>query len=281
MTTRNFGMLGKMGLVGSLLIGLCVGAAGGLPRPMVVYYGQACDAYGQVYKSGADVIMMRGTQEVARCTIAGSLGTGVNFAVRVPYDGDPADGGNYVAWAVDEGDELDVWISDSAGLRKVESCVVPPVGKAGELVALRIMAGEDADGDGMLDAWERANGLDPHDPGDAAADPDGDGQSNLDEFLAGTLPWMGEDVFGVAEASGFTETGMYRLTFPTVYGKVYTVASAPLVLDESGNFSWAPCLFALEDGAVPTLKRVQGTGEPISVYLDTSTLNGIWRLEIE
>ena len=54
---------------------------------MVVYYGQACDAYGQVYKGGADVILKRGDQEVARCTIAGTLGTGVNFAVRVPYDG--------------------------------------------------------------------------------------------------------------------------------------------------------------------------------------------------
>ena len=270
----------KTAIVGAFLaLGAAVAVAG-LPRPMVVYYGQACDAYGQVYKGGADVILKRGDQEVARCTIAGTLGTGVNFAVRVPYDGDPGDTANYVEWAVDEGDLLDVWISDAAGVRKVESCEVPPVGKAGETVALRIMAGEDSDGDGMLDAWERANGLDPGDPSDAAKDLDGDGQSNRDEFLAGTLPWHAEDVFA-AEASGFTPTGMYRLTFQSVYGKVYTVASAPLALDETGNFAWTVCPFALEDGAAPAATRVQGTGEAMSVYLDASALNGIWRLEIE
>lgn len=41
----------------------------------------------------------------------------------------------------------------------------------------------DRDGDGITDAWEIAQGLDPDDPGDAASDPDGDGQSNLEEFL--------------------------------------------------------------------------------------------------
>lgn len=262
------------------LLLLAAGAVAGLPRPMVVYYGQACDCFGQVYKNGADVFMVHGTQEVARCTIAGTLGPGVNFAVRVPYDGDPTDGTDYVEWAVNEGDELEVWISDARGVRKVEECVVPPVGKPGETVALRIVAGEDSDHDGMPDAWERANGLDPTDPSDANGDLDGDKQSNLAEFQSGTVPWLAADVFA-AESSGFMPTGMYRLTFQGIYGKVYRVASATLKLDETGNFAWAACPFALEDGATPAMMRIQGNDAPISVYLDASALNGIWRLEIE
>lgn len=49
----------------------------------------------------------------------------------------------------------------------------------------------DSDGDGMSDDFENlyaADGLNPNNPGDAGGDIDGDGQSNLAEFLAGTDP---------------------------------------------------------------------------------------------
>lgn len=41
----------------------------------------------------------------------------------------------------------------------------------------------DADKDGMDDNWELANNLDPKDPSDGAKDRDGDGYTNLEEFL--------------------------------------------------------------------------------------------------
>ena len=46
----------------------------------------------------------------------------------------------------------------------------------------------DADDDLLPDEWELYVGCDPNDPSDAFADPDGDGQVNLAEFLAGTWP---------------------------------------------------------------------------------------------
>ena len=41
----------------------------------------------------------------------------------------------------------------------------------------------DSDSDGMPDAWEKEHDLDPADPSDAAADRDGDGYTNIEEWL--------------------------------------------------------------------------------------------------
>ncbi len=52
----------------------------------------------------------------------------------------------------------------------------------------------DDDGDGMPDAWEIVNHLDPL-VNDAAGDPDGDGISNLKEYQEGTGPYTFEDLY--------------------------------------------------------------------------------------
>ncbi|MDA1349381.1 MAG: hypothetical protein O3A47_11045 [Chloroflexi bacterium] len=49
----------------------------------------------------------------------------------------------------------------------------------------------DTDGDGMIDAWEIANGLNPS-TNDAAANPDGDPYTNIEEYNAGLNPHIAE-----------------------------------------------------------------------------------------
>ena len=47
---------------------------------------------------------------------------------------------------------------------------------------------QDTDHDGMSDAWEKKYQFNEEDPSDNHSDPDGDGYTNIEEFLNGTNP---------------------------------------------------------------------------------------------
>ena len=71
----------------------------------------------------------------------------------------------------------------------------------------------------MPDVWESEHGLNPN-IADASADADGDGQSNLREFLAGTDPQSANSRF-VARIERLANS--VRLTFNAVAGRTYSI----------------------------------------------------------
>jgi arylsulfatase A-like enzyme len=73
----------------------------------------------------------------------------------------------------------------------------------------------DDDEDGMPNGYERHSGLNPNDPADASLDADGDGASNLTEYLAGTDARDPDDRFQLqAEIAELGE--IFGITCPTV-----------------------------------------------------------------
>ncbi len=83
---------------------------------------------------------------------------------------------------------------------------------------------QDTDGDGLVDWWEIQNALNPNDATSANGpdgDPDGDGMSNLAEFLFGTAANIPQSGIGMSVTRPSASTA--QLTFPTLLTRRYTV----------------------------------------------------------
>lgn len=115
----------------------------------------------------------------------------------------------------------------------------------------------DADGDGMPDGWETTNGLSPDSAvgnDGPAGDPDGDGQSNWNELLAGTAANDSNSALKIT-AVVRNVAGAFVVTWPSVPGKTYQV----LYADAPGG-SWS--------GDWPQVTA--GTGETTLSYKDVT-----------
>lgn len=105
-------------------------------------------------------------------------------------------------------------------------------GKLSTSIAGRVdLVIDDSDEDDLPDSWEMQHlGNLTSDP---SADPDGDGQNNAMELLAGTNPASGSSLFAAAMVP-LNSTRM-TLTWPSVPGKSYLIQTSPAL---DGN--WSP-----------------------------------------
>ncbi len=125
--------------------------------------------------------------------------------------------------------------------------------------AITVLSRSSSAGDGIPDSWKSANGL-ALTPSIGGLDSDGDGQTNLQEFHAGTLPTATGSVFKVSSTNTDGST-QFTIIFSAVRGKLYRAS-------RSSNLStWSPessRILATTDGLLTIQLSLQG--EPQSYF---------------
>jgi len=189
------GLVGMLGIAGAALRAFP-------PAPFHRVSGMVRNEMGDpLNMTNAVVLMETQTGAQIKASVIPNLGPGRNYFLNVPMDaGVTAD--NYKVGAVraSASYRMKVRIGGVTYLPLETAVRAAAVGAPATTTTLDLTLGEDSDGDGLPDAWERAllamlgNGKTLADirPGD---DSDGDGIPNVAEYRAGTYAFDAEDGF--------------------------------------------------------------------------------------
>lgn len=190
------------------------------PAPHHLIYGIVRDELGNPLQGTAEIIL----ETSAGVQIKGSLVTGrelgVNYELKVAMDaGLTSDLYRPTALQPTVPFKLKVRIGDTSYLPIQMTANYVNLGLAGQRTRLDLTLGEDLDGDGLPDAWERltSQNITNVKPGDLA----GNGMTYLQNYVAGTY------AFDPAEGFKLNITGVSNgrplMKFLAIRGRAYTL----------------------------------------------------------
>lgn len=208
------------------------------PAPDHQIYGIIRDEMGYPIQSDIEVIFETSAGVRVSTRTGKNLEPGINYRLKIPMDaGIRSDSYKPTALRPIAPFKIKVKLGQSTYLPIEMRGDYSKLGLPGQKTVLNLTLGEDADGDGIPDAWERAM-LERLGPGhsineiDASNDLDGDGLSNMDEYLAGTYAADDKDGFAL-EAVG-SSNGNTILKFMSVRGRAYTLVGSSNFTDWTG-----------------------------------------------
>lgn len=228
------------------------------PAPHHTLFGTVRDEMGNpLTVTGAEVILETPTGTAIKATIVPGLGLGMNYKLAVPLDaGVTSDIYRPTAMRTAAPFKMRVRIGQTVYLPIEMSGEFSKLGQSAQSTRLDLTLGEDGNGNGLPDAWERAliaasgGKVKEVRPGD---DADGDGLSNLNEYLAGTYAFDNRDGFSlkVVEIKASAPT----LEFMVIRGRTYTVFGS----SDLGAWAPIPFRFAGDTAESPDRQTYQAT----------------------
>lgn len=230
------------------------------PAPHHMVYGLVRDEQGNPLRSpGAEVWLEAEGAVLVRTPVEADAEPGVNYRLTIPLDsGVTADLYLPTALRPTVPFRMRVKVGNVSYLPIEMTGAANLLTRPGESSRVDLTLGVDSDGDGLPDAWELAliaalgggktlADIRPED------DADGDGLSNLQEYLAGTYAFDPVDGFSL-EIVGTVE-GRSLLEFTAIRGRSYTIHVSQDLQ------TWSPVAFSLstDTAAMPPRQVYQAT----------------------
>lgn len=191
------------------------------PAPHHLFYGMVRDEYGTPLNSGAEIILETSSGVQIKTRVISGLEPGVNYKLEVPMDaGIASDLYKPTALRPTVPFRIQVKLGEVTYLPIEMTGDFAQLGLPGQRTLLNLTLGEDSNGDGLPDAWQRMINSDITKvrPGD---DADGDGLTNLQEYLAGTYAFDPKDGFTLKIARFNGDAPV--LEFLAIRGRTYTL----------------------------------------------------------
>jgi hypothetical protein len=204
------------------------------------FYGMIRDELGNPLASGASITLETATGVKVYGVTSGITEAGVNYRLKVPLDaGLTSEAYKPTALKPQAPFKITIKVGSQSFLPIEMTRDFAHIGEPGKKTLLNLSLGEDANGDGIPDAWQRrinAN-IDLVRPDD---DADGDGLSNMQEYLAGTYAYDPNSGFALKIAG--VNNAAPILTFTVITGRTYTILGSSSIADAA---AWAPVQFRL------------------------------------
>lgn len=194
------------------------------PAPHHLFYGMVRDEFGSPIAAGAEVILETLSGVQIKTTVIPNLEPGVNYRLAVPMDsGIASDLYKPTALRPTVPFRIRVQLGGVIYLPIEMTGNLSGMGQPGQRTLLNLTLGEDTNGDGLPDAWQRLinSDISKVKPGD---DYDKDGLTNMQEYLAGTYAFDPKDGFAlkISRLNGDKPV----LAFTAITGRTYTLLGA-------------------------------------------------------